>query len=94
MLQSLNNISPFIIPIQLWAVLGSHLVGVVAGMGEEVGVVASQGGGCRWSFDLMLPLSLSLSVHFSSSSSPTFQANLQALVLVDLFLNGWVFGHL
>ena len=63
-------------------------------MGEEVGVVASQGGGCKWSFDLMLPLSLSLFVHFSSSSSPTFQANLQALVLVDLFLNGQLFGHL
>lgn len=88
MLQSLTNTSPFIIPTQLWAVLGSHLVGVVTGMGEEVGVEASQGGGCRRSFDLMLPLSLSLSVHFSSSSSPTFQANLQALVLVDLFLNG------
>ena len=92
MLQSLNTVSPFIIPIQLWAVLGSHLVGVVTGMGEVVGVVASQEGGCRWSFDLMLPLSLF--VHFSSSSSPTFQANLQALVLVELFLNGWLFGHL
>lgn len=92
MLQPLNDISPFIIPTPLWVALGSHLVGVVAGMGEAVGVVASQEGGCGWSFDQMLPLSLF--VHFSSFSSPTFPANLQALVLVELFLNGWLFGYL
>ena len=83
---------PFIIPIPPWVVRGSRLVGEAAKMGEAVGVVASQGEECKWSADQIFLSSLLF--HFSSSSSPTYQANRQALVQAELFLIGWFLGHL